>query len=79
MSDKEVGSLDEVLEVGDSLRVPELRDVRNVDRLGTSSTRHEDVGLVTEVSSVAEVCSVGDDFSSCEPRMSHVERGAKGQ
>lgn len=65
LSDKEVGSLDQVLEVGNSLRVPELRDVGDVDRLGTSSARHEDVGLVAEVSAVAEVGSIGDDFSSC--------------
>lgn len=58
-------TLDDVLEVGHTLGVPELRDVVDVDGLGTATAGHEDVGLVAEVGRVAEVGAIRDNIAVC--------------
>lgn len=79
--DQRLTSLDNVLEVGDTIGIPQLADVVDVDRLGTSTAGNEDVGLVAKVSSVAEVGSVGDDLSSCWDREGRSARahGSEGE
>jgi len=66
LGEEQVGALDDVLEVRLALGVEEAGDVGDVDSLGTTTAGNEEVGLVAEVSSVAEIRAIGNDRASCE-------------
>ena len=65
LGDEQVGSLDNVLEVALALGVEKLVDVGQVDSLGSTSTRHEHVGLETEVGGVPKGQAIGNDLAGC--------------
>jgi hypothetical protein len=80
LSQEQVGSFDNILEVGLALRVDELADVGDVDGFGTveivssnhafkwkpipSTARDEDVGLEAQVGAIPEVNAIRNQFSS---------------
>ena len=66
LSEEQVGTLDDVLEVGLALGVEEAGDVGDVDGFGTTTAGDEEVGLVTEVSSIAEVGAIRNDLAGYE-------------
>lgn len=49
--------------MGLAIRVDQLVDVGDVDGLGSSTARNEQVGLDSEVEVVSEVGSIGNDLS----------------
>lgn len=64
MRKEEVGTLDDVLEVGLAITVDQVGDVGNVDSFWSTTTWDKQVGLDSEVEVVSEICTVGDDLSS---------------
>jgi hypothetical protein len=64
LSDEQVGTLDDVLVGGLSVGIDEVGDVADVDGGRSTTARHEDVGLDTEVEFVAELGSVWDDLAA---------------
>lgn len=65
--------LDDVLDLGLAFVVEKLGDVADVDSLGATAARDENVRLVPEVSRVAERRSVRYDFAICRPTASGYE------
>ena len=60
---EEIGALDDVLEVGFSVRVDERSHVGDVDSLGATTTGHKQVSLEPQMSSVSEVGAIEDDLA----------------
>jgi hypothetical protein len=60
---EQIGTLDDVLEVGLALRVDKVRDVRDVDGLGSSTTGYKEVGLDSEMEVVSEISSIRNDLA----------------
>ena len=64
LCEEQVGALDDILEVRLALRVDERRDVGDVNGLGASTARDEEIGFEPEMSGVPEVGAVDDNLSS---------------
>jgi len=60
---EQVGALDNVLEVWLALSVDEVRDVRDIDCLGSTTAGYEEVGLDSEMEVVSEIGSIGNDLA----------------
>lgn len=63
LGEKQVGTLDNVLEVRLALRVDELVDIGNVDGFGSTTAGNEKVGLDAEVEGISERGTVGDNLA----------------
>jgi len=63
---EQVGAFDDVLEVWLALSVDKIRDVRDVDCLGSTTTGYEEICLDSEMEVVSEVSSVGNDLAGLE-------------
>lgn len=66
LGEEEVGTLDNVLEVGLALGIDETRDIRDVDGFGTTTTGDKEVALDAEVEAVTELGAVGDNLARWE-------------
>jgi hypothetical protein len=60
---EQVGALDNVLEVWLALGVDKVRDVRDIDCLGSSTTGYKEIGLDSEMEVVSEISSIGNDLA----------------
>jgi hypothetical protein len=60
---EQVGALDDVLEVWLALGIDKVRDVRDVDRFGSSTTWYEEICLDSEMEVVSEISSIGNDLA----------------
>ena len=72
---EQVGALNDVLEVWLALGVDKVRNVRDVDCLGSSTAGHKEIGLDSEMEVVSEISSIGNDLSGWESA-SPTEQGA---
>ena len=63
LGEEQVGPFDDVLEVWLALGVDKVRDVRNVDCLGSTTAGYEEVGLDSEMEVVSEIGSIGNDLA----------------
>lgn len=61
---EQVGALDDILEIWFTVRVDQVRYVRDVDGFWSTTTWYKEIGLDSEMEVVSEICSIGDDFSS---------------
>jgi len=68
LSEEQVGAFDDVLEVRLALGVKETGDVGDVDGFEATTAGYKEVGLVPEVSGVAEIGAVRNDFAAYEWR-----------
>jgi hypothetical protein len=60
---EQVGALDNVLEVWLALGVDKVRDVRDIDCLGSPTTGYKEIGLDSEMEVVSEISSIGNDLA----------------
>ena len=63
LGEEQVGAFDDVLEVWLALGVDKVRDVRNVDCLGSTTTGHKEICLDSEMEVVSEISSIGNDLA----------------
>jgi len=63
LGEEQVGAFNNVLEVWLALGVDKVRNVRDVDCLGSSTTGHKEIGLDSEMEVVSEISSIGNDLA----------------
>ena len=63
LGEEQVGAFNNVFEVWLALGVDKVRDVRNVDCLGSTTTGYKEICLDSEMEVVSEISSVGNDLA----------------
>jgi len=61
---EQVGALDDVLEIWLALSINQVRNIRNIDGLGSTTTGHKEIRLDSEMEVVSEISSIGNDLAS---------------
>lgn len=63
LGEEQVGAFNDVLEVRLALGIDEVRDVRDVNCLGSTTTGHKEISLDPEMEVVSEISSIGNDLA----------------
>jgi hypothetical protein len=60
---EQIGAFNDVFEMRFAVSVDKSRHIRDVDSLGSTSTRYEKVRLEPEMRAIPEISAVEDDFA----------------